>query len=42
VNLDLILTLKPALLTIARALRYTMTSRKSLIQEILDDLNPFY
>jgi hypothetical protein len=41
VNLDLVLSQKPRVLTnFAWALRYTMTTSKSFIQEMLDDLNP--
>jgi hypothetical protein len=43
VNLDLVLSQKPIVLTnFAWALRYTMTTSKSFIQEMLDVLNPLW
>jgi hypothetical protein len=43
VNLDLILSQKPIVPTnFAWALRYMMTTSKRLIQEIVDNLNPFF
>jgi hypothetical protein len=42
VNLDLVLSQKLVVPTnFARALHYMMITSKSLIQEILDNLNPF-